>query len=144
MWSLGEGGAWGRHKAGGQTQESPWSWLSIQGQHTVGPQMAMGRRRRLKALDLGLTWWSSSSDSPLPMQGAQVRSLVRELRFSMLYGVAKEKEKKKKKSSGSLDWSRGPAANVATVFGKMGASGLALPSLPSTHQLPERYAKYSI
>ena len=57
---------------------------------------------------------------------------------------SKRKRKKKKKSSGSLDWSRGPAANVATVFGKMGASGLALPSLPSTHQLPERYAKYSI
>ena len=27
----------------------------------------------------GLLWWSSSYDSVLPMQGTQVRSLVREL-----------------------------------------------------------------
>ena len=39
-------------------------------------------------------------DSVLPMHGAWVQSLVRELRSCMLHGVAKKKKKKKKTQSG--------------------------------------------
>ena len=37
---------------------------------------------------LGLPWWSSGEDSVLPVKGAWVRALVRELRSHMLRGVA--------------------------------------------------------
>lgn len=53
-------------------------------------------------------------------------------------------QRERTESSGSLDRSRGPGANVAVVFGNMGVGALATPPLPSTHQLPERYPKYSI
>ena len=38
---------------------------------------------------MGLPWWPSGKDSTLPRQGAQVRSLVGELRSHMLNGAAK-------------------------------------------------------
>ena len=44
----------------------------------------------------GLPWRSSGLDSTLPPQGAQVRSLVGELRSRMLRGTAKKKLKLKK------------------------------------------------
>ena len=44
---------------------------------------------------LGIPWWSSSSDSALPMQGAWVRSLARELRFHVLHDAAKERKNEK-------------------------------------------------
>ena len=40
----------------------------------------------------GLPWWSSGLDSALPLQEAQVRSLVRELRSHMPRGTAKKKK----------------------------------------------------
>ena len=40
---------------------------------------------------LRIPWWSSSYDSTLPLQGAQVQSLIWELRFHM------PQEQKKKK-----------------------------------------------
>ena len=42
----------------------------------------------------GLPWWSSGSDFVLPLQGAWVRPLVRELRPHMPRSVAKKKKKK--------------------------------------------------
>ena len=51
----------------------------------------------------GLPWCSSGEDATLPLQGAQVRSLVRELRSCMPRG---ETKKKKKKSKASADHSR--------------------------------------
>ena len=36
-----------------------------------------------KKIRQGLSWWSSGYNSMLPMQGAEVRSLVRELRSHM-------------------------------------------------------------
>ena len=39
---------------------------------------------------LGLPWHSSGEDSELPLQGVQVRSLVRELRSCVLHGAAKK------------------------------------------------------
>ena len=38
-----------------------------------------------------LPWQSSGEDSMLPLQGSSVQSLVRELRFHMLWGMEKEK-----------------------------------------------------
>ena len=46
-----------------------------------------------KRKKLGLPWRSSGWDSALPLQGAWVRPLVRELRSSMPCGVAKKKKK---------------------------------------------------
>ena len=42
----------------------------------------------------GLPWWSSGSDSVLPLQGVQVQTLVQELRFRVTFSVAKKKKKK--------------------------------------------------
>ena len=39
-------------------------------------------------------WWSSCSDSALPLQGSWVRSLVGELGSRMLHDTAKKKKKK--------------------------------------------------
>lgn len=38
-----------------------------------------------------LLWWSSGSDSALPMQGKRIRSLVGKLRSHMLCSAAKNK-----------------------------------------------------
>ena len=48
--------------------------------------------RPIKYMNHGLPWWSSGYDSALPLQGVQVRSLVRELRSHMLRGTAKKKK----------------------------------------------------
>ena len=45
-----------------------------------GPQRS---HRDKKEIRQGLSWWFSGYDSMLPMQGAEVRSLVRELRSHM-------------------------------------------------------------
>ena len=42
----------------------------------------------------GLPWQPSGEDSTLPLQGARVRSLVRELRSLVLRGTANKKKKK--------------------------------------------------
>ena len=47
---------------------------------------------------LGLLWWSSAWDCMLPMQEAQVQSLVGELRSHMPCCVAKKKKKEERKS----------------------------------------------
>ena len=39
---------------------------------------------------LGIPWWPSGQDSALPLQGAQVRSMVGELRSHVLCSVAKK------------------------------------------------------
>ena len=44
----------------------------------------------LKKGHLGLAWWSSGLDSALPMQEAQVQSLVGELRSHMPHSMAKK------------------------------------------------------
>ena len=44
---------------------------------------------------VGIPWWSSCYNAVLPLQGAQVRALVRELRSSMPQGVARKKKKKR-------------------------------------------------
>ena len=44
------------------------------------------------SINLGLSWWSSGEDSVLPLQGAQVRSLVRELRSCIPCSEAKNKQ----------------------------------------------------
>ena len=41
----------------------------------------------------GLPWWSSSWESALPLEGAQVQSLIGELGSCMPRGVAKKKKK---------------------------------------------------
>ena len=43
---------------------------------------------------LRLPWQSSGYDSAISMQGAQVQSLVRELRLHMLHSMAKTRETK--------------------------------------------------
>ena len=53
----------------------------------------------MRETEEGLPWWSGGKDSALPMQGAQVRSLVRELRSHISCSMAK---KKKKKDSGKI------------------------------------------
>ena len=45
-------------------------------------------------MHLGLPWWSSGQVSVLPLQGAQVRCLVRELRSHTPSSAAKKKQKK--------------------------------------------------
>ena len=47
---------------------------------------------------MGLPWWSSGYDFMLPLQGAQVQSLVGELRFHNLLSTAKNNNDKKKTS----------------------------------------------
>ena len=42
---------------------------------------------------MGLPWWSTGWDSALSLQGLWVRSLVRELRFHILYDVTKKLKK---------------------------------------------------
>ena len=51
--------------------------------------------KRIKHLGLGLSWQSSDWDSVLSMQGAWVQSLVGELGFYMLSGVAGKQNKTK-------------------------------------------------
>ena len=46
---------------------------------------------------MGLLWWSSDWGSVLPLQGAWVQSLVRELGFHILQSEAKKEKKKQKK-----------------------------------------------
>ena len=48
----------------------------------------------MKETEEGLPWWPSGKDPVLPMQGAQVRSLVKELRSHISCGMAKKKKKK--------------------------------------------------
>ena len=48
----------------------------------------------LNVSGLGLPWWSRGEDSMLPIQGAHVQPLVRELGFSMPHSAAKKKKKK--------------------------------------------------
>ena len=55
----------------------------------------------MKETGEGLPWWPSGKDPVLPMQGAQVRSLVKELRSHISCSMAKKK-KKKKKDSGKI------------------------------------------
>lgn len=50
----------------------------------------------------GLPWWSSCWDSSLPMQGAWVQSLVKELRSHMLRGMIKKKKSGKVNSAGRV------------------------------------------
>ena len=50
----------------------------------------------MKETEEGLPWWPSGKDSVLPMQGAQVRSLVKELRSHLSCSMAKKKKKKRK------------------------------------------------
>ena len=47
-----------------------------------------------KRMTEGLPWWSNGYDSVLPLQGARVLSLVRELRSHMPCGAAELKKKK--------------------------------------------------
>ena len=47
---------------------------------------------------MGLSWWSSDLRLQLPMQGAQVQSLVGELRSNMLCSLAKKKKVETNKS----------------------------------------------
>ena len=58
------------------------------------PVMVRANRISLfrKHSSLGLPWQSSGSDSVLPMQGAWVRSLVREQSFHMLCSTEKKKK----------------------------------------------------
>ena len=141
-------GTWERVGLGGGTKRVvrheglPWSWLPIQGPAHCGPSDGDVQREKMESSGSETSLVVQQFRLSLPMQGAEVRSLVMELRFCMPYGVAKKKNNPQ--SSGSPDWFRGPAANVATVFGNIGAGGVALPSMSSTLQLPERYAKYSI
>ena len=44
-----------------------------------GVQNVCGEMMGKIFLNLGLPWWSSAEDSVLPLQGAQVLNLVREL-----------------------------------------------------------------
>ena len=48
----------------------------------------------LKEKTVGIPWQSSGWDSELPVQGAQVRSLVGELRSCMPHSAPKNKNKK--------------------------------------------------
>ena len=48
----------------------------------------------MKETEEGLPWWPSGKDPVLPMQGAQVRSLVKELRSHISCGMAKKKKKR--------------------------------------------------
>ena len=47
----------------------------------------------MKETEEGLPWWPSGKDSVLPMQGAQVRSLVKELRSHISCSMAKKKKR---------------------------------------------------
>ena len=51
----------------------------------------------MKETEEGLPWWTSGKDPVLPMQGAQVRSLVKELRSHISCSMAKKKKKKKER-----------------------------------------------
>ena len=51
----------------------------------------------LKTAKEGLHWGYSGSDSTLPMPGAQVPSLVRELRSQVPYGIPLDQEKTSKR-----------------------------------------------
>ena len=60
------------------------------------PELETGRlpsrethRSRSKIYRRGHPWWVSGQGSALPLQGAQVWSLVRDPRFCMLHGAAK-------------------------------------------------------
>ena len=55
----------------------------------------------------GTPWLSSSWDLKLPLQGAQVRSLVREQSSHMLCGMAEKKKLIKKKKLVELDIEKG-------------------------------------
>ena len=44
---------------------------------------------------LGIPWWSSGWDSVLPLQGAWVQSVIRELRFHMMWGQKKKNRVRK-------------------------------------------------
>ena len=61
-----------------------------------GDSRRLGPHHPFKDSTVGLPWRSSGSDSALPLQGAQVRSLVRELRSHMPCDVAKNLKKRKK------------------------------------------------
>lgn len=51
------------------------------------------RKNSFKKVALGLLWWSSGEDSQLPLQGAQVRSLVMEV----LHAVKCNQKKKNRR-----------------------------------------------
>ena len=58
-----------------------------------------------KRMTEGLPWWSNGYDSVLPLQGARVLSLVRELRSHMLVGAAKKKKKNDRiRKSWGIPW----------------------------------------
>ena len=100
-----------------------WAWCHVEGRQPwtsilpdhllftvkeeAGPPVVHGLRgsRRLgphhpfKDSTVGLPWPSSGSDSAPPLQGAQVRSLVRELRSHVPCDVAKNKKKKERKKA---------------------------------------------
>ena len=54
------------------------------------PQLPYFKLRDKNICLPGLLWWCSGYDSELPVQGAWVQSLVRELRSHMPYGITKK------------------------------------------------------
>ena len=69
------GDTWSRTIKTGNTHKDAW-------QGSRGEEAAQGSSQqghRATGMSKGLRWWSTSQDSVLPMQEAQVQSLVREL-----------------------------------------------------------------
>ena len=74
-------------------------------------EQSISQRFQLKS-QRGISWSSSGWGSSLPLQGAQVRSLVRELRFPHA-AVTKNKRKKEKKQ---LSYENKPLLNKTAYF----------------------------
>lgn len=72
-----------RNKKGTQGRREGWAWLPSASPVSFSPSAARSR-------ETGLPWRSSISDSALPLLGAQVLSLNRELRFHMMLREAKK------------------------------------------------------
>ena len=57
------------------------------------PQWKLEFKEQQALIKLGIPWRSSGQSSALPLQGAQVRSLVREPRSHKVHGLAKQTNK---------------------------------------------------
>ena len=88
----GEGAAWGEAGTSTTQKAGPWEriaeWLEARVLQPAFPKL--GRKSHVIGNSLAVRW-----DSMPPLQGAQVRSLVRELRSCQLRCVAKNRKKQK-------------------------------------------------
>ena len=63
-----------------KTDYGTWNFRTLQVEMQDGTiTLETSLQKFLEKLNMGLPWWSSGSDSTLPMQGAQIQFPVREL-----------------------------------------------------------------